>query len=223
MMRRLYHIPLSPFARKVRLCLAEKMLEFELIVEKVARRRPEFLAMNPAGKVPVLVESDGLVVAESSAICEYLDEVYAAPGLIGSDPIDRAETRRLVAWFDLKLGREVTANLVFEKVIKRLEGLGPPDTTAIRVGRQNIGRHLEYISYLAERRRWLGGDVFGLADIAAAAHLSCLDYLGDVPWAVHPLAKDWYVRIKSRPSFRPLLLDRLPEMMPAAHYDNLDF
>jgi len=222
-MRRLFHLPLSPYARKVRLFLAEKNLDFDLVVENVARRRPEFLDMNPAGKVPVLVEPEGQVLSESTAICEYLDEVYPDPGLIGSDPIGRAETRRLTAWFDLKFGSEVTANLVFEKVIKRFEGLGPPDTTAIRAGRKNIGGHMEYISYLTERRRWLGGDHYGLADITAAAHLSCLDYLGDVPWTAHPLAKDWYARVKSRPAFRPLLADRLPGMAPAGHYDNLDF
>jgi len=222
-MRRLYHLPLSPYARKVRLFLSEKVIDFELVVEKVSRRRPEFLDMNPTGKVPVLVEPEGLVLAESSAICEYLDEAYPDPALIGKDPASRAETRRLVTWFDLKFGKEVTANLVFEKVTKRLEGLGPPDTVAIRAGRRNIGAHLEYISYLTERRRWLGGDFFSFSDITAAAHLSCLDYLGDVPWAAHPLAKNWYARIKSRPSFRPLLLDRQPGVTPAAHYDNLDF
>jgi glutathione S-transferase len=222
-MRRLYHLALSPYARKVRLFLAEKGLEFELATEKVWMRRQEFLGLNPAGKVPVLIEGDGQVLSESTGICEYLDEVYPDPALIGASSADRAETRRLTNWFDLKFGAEVTANLVFEKVTKRLASLGPPDTRAIRAGRQNIGAHLEYIGYLTERRRWLAGDQLGLADITAAAHLSCLDYLGDVPWGQYPLTKDWYARIKSRQSFRPLLTERLPGLTPPVHYDDLDF
>lgn len=222
-MRRLYHLHLSPFSRKVRLVLAEKGLEFELVTEKVWRRRPEFLALNPTGTVPVLVETNGLVLAESTAICEYLDEVYPSPGVMGTDPAARAETRRLVNWFDLKFNRDVTVNLVFEKIGKQAAGLGGPDTTAIRAGHRNLGPHLEYLGDLSEHRRWLAGNTFGLADITAAAHLSCLDYLGDVPWRAHRAAKDWYARIKSRPSFRPLLADQVPGGRASSHYANLDF
>lgn len=222
-MRRLYHLHLSPFSRKVRLALAEKGLDFELVIEKVWRRRPEFLELNPAGAVPVLVEPGDLVLTESTAICEYLDEVYPAPSLLGMDPVARAETRRLVSWFDLKFDREVTANLLFEKIGKRAAGLGGPDTGAIRAGQHNIGPHLDYLGYLSEHRRWLAGNSFSLADITAAAHLSCLDYLGDVPWRHHRAAKDWYARIKSRPSFRPLLADRVPGAGAPPHYANLDF
>jgi glutathione S-transferase len=162
-------------------------------------RRPQFLALNPAGQVPVLVEDDGLVLAESTAICEYLEDSTAKPVLLGTTPRARAEVRRLVAWFDLKFDREVTRNLVGEKMMKRFLGLGEPNSAAIRAGHANLPVHLDYISYLAERRSWLAGDQMSLADIAAAAHLSCLDYIGDVPWAKYPVAKDWYVRLKSRP------------------------
>lgn len=222
-MRWLYHLQLSPFSRKVRLVLAEKGLEFELVVEPVWQRRPAFLQLNPAGKVPVLVEPDGRVLAESTAICEYLDETHGDKVLLGPDPQSRAEVRRLINWFDLKFGREVTENLLFEKVGKRAAGLGGPDTAAIRAGQHNIGPHLEYLGQLSERRRWLAGNDFSLADITAAAHLSCLDYLGDVPWRDHRAAKDWYARVKSRPSFRPLLADRIPGARASAHYPNLDF
>src|SRR5207302_5735172 len=75
-MRVLYHLTLSPFARKVRLVLAEKNLDFTLKLEKVWERRAEFLALNPAGDVPVLIEPDGTVLAGTDAIVEYLDEVY---------------------------------------------------------------------------------------------------------------------------------------------------
>ena len=222
-MRTLYHLWLSPSCRKVRLVLGEKNLDFETRVEKVWQRNEEFLALNPAGEVPVLIEPGGAVVADAGAICEYLDEVYPDRPIIGLDPPGRAETRRLAAWFDLKFDHEVSSNLLGEKLMKRFMGMGEPDSEAIRAGLHNIHHHLDYIAWLCERRKWLAGDDFGLADIAAAAHLSCLDYLDDVPWEEHAGAKEWYVRIKSRPSFRPLLADHIPGLPPPKHYANLDF
>lgn len=222
-MRTLYHLWLSPHCRKVRVVLAEKKLEFNLVVERAWDRRAEFLALNPAGEVPVLVESDGTPYSDSSVICELLEELYPDQPLLGTTPFIRAEVRRLVAWFDCKFNREVTVNLVGEKLGKRLTGIGEPDSRAIRAGQANIHSHLDYIRWLTERRRWLAGDFLSLADIAAAAHLSCLDYIGDVPWADHPGAKDWYARIKSRPSFRNLLRDQVPGALPPRHYEDLDF
>ena len=222
-MRLLYHLWLSPFSRKVRVALREKNLDFDMKVEKVWERRPGFLAINPAGQVPVLVEPDGAVIADSNAICEYLEEVYPERPLLGEDARQRAEVRRLVNWFDIKFDREVTVNLVGQKVQKKFLGLGQPDSRAIRAGLANIGTHLDYIAYLSERRQWLAGDGISLADIAAGAHLSAVDYIGDVPWDDYPAAKDWYARIKSRPSFRPLLGDHIPGIRPPKHYADLDF
>jgi len=223
-MRTLYHIFLAPACRKVRVALREKGLEFDLKAEKVWERREAFLELNPAGQVPVLVEEDGLVVADSYAICEYLEEVYGEAGsLFGAGPPARAEVRRLVAWFDGKFAREVTDNLVGEKIMKRFLGLGAPDSAAIRAGQTNINYHLDYIGYLADRRKWLAGDHFSLADMAAGAHVSCLDYIGEVSWREFPGAKEWYQRIKSRPSFRPLLADHIPGVPPPRHYADLDF
>jgi len=222
-MRVLYHSLMSPFARKVRIVLAEKNLDFTMKAEKVWERRPEFLALNPAGEVPVLIEPDGTVLADAGAIAEFLEEAYREKLLLGLNPIDRAETRRLVAWFDGKLNREVTEPILAERLLKRLMGVGQPDSTALRAAKTNLGAHLDYVSYLAERRRWLAGDHFSAADIGAAAHLSVLDYLGDVPWDDHEPAKDWYARIKSRPSFRAVLGDHLPGTPPPKHYADLDF
>ena len=222
-MRILYHLPLSPFSRKIRVVLKEKDLEFTPQIEKIWERRPEFLALNPAGEVPVLIEPDGAVLSDSGAIAEYLDEMHREKLLLGLNPVDRAEVRRLVAWFDVKMNREVTENLVGEKLMKRLTRIGTPNSGAIRAGHANVGYHLDYVGYLIERRRWLAGDHFSLADIAAAAHLSALDYLGDVPWDRHDPAKEWYARMKSRPSFRPLLADQVAGMPPPPHYADLDF
>ena len=222
-MRELYHFWLCPFSRKVRVILGEKGLEFELVFEKYWERRDDFLRLNPAGVVPVLVEDGGLALADGTAIAEYLDEAFPDKPLVGFGVSARAETRRLAAWFDIKFNEEVTVNLVDEKLLKRFMAMGAPSSEAIRAGRQNIGYHLDYIGYLSERRTWLAGEDFGLADIAAAAHLSCLDYLGDVPWDQHEGARDWYARVKSRPSFRPLLADRIAGLPPPDHYADLDF
>jgi len=222
-MRVLYHLWLSAECRVIRLLLATKELEFELRIEKAWERRPEFLALNPAGTVPVLVESDGSVIAGFSAIAEYVDEAYPEPPMIGDGPAARAEVRRLVDWFDRKFGSEVTANLVEEKIMKRFLGLGQPSSSAIRAGQLNIHHHLDYIGWLCERRNWLAGETFSLADITAAAHLSAVDYLGDVPWNDHEVARNWYARVKSRPAFRPLLADAIPGCPPPRHYADLDF
>src|SRR6202790_3644105 len=144
-MRILYHLWLSPFSRTIRIVLAEKNLDFTMKAEKVWERRPEFLALNPAGEVPVLIEPDSTILAGCDAIVEYLDEVYREKLLIGINAVDRAEVRRLVAWFDLKMNREVTENLVGEKMMKRMLGLGQPNSAAIRAGHANIHYHLDYI------------------------------------------------------------------------------
>ncbi len=222
-MRLLYHLPLSPYARKVRIVLAEKRLPFEMRVEKVWERRPEYLELNPANKVPTLIEENGLVIPDSNVICEYLEEAYPDTPLMGHTLAERVEVRRLVAWFDGTFAEEVTVNLVGEKFMKRLLGRGNPDAGALRAGYTNLRQNMGYIGYLAETRKWLAGSELSLADFAAAAHLSALDFASDVDWSVSPATKEWYARVKSRPSFRAILADRVPGTMPPAHYADLDF
>lgn len=218
-MRTLFHLWLHPFSRKVRIVLAEKNLDFDLQIEKIWERRTEFLALNPAGDVPVLIEPDGTILANSQVICEYLEEVYPEVNLMGLDPVQRAETRRLVSWFDVKFDKEVTENLVGEKLMKRYLKLGEPHGPSVRAGHANIHYHLDYIGFLTEKRTWLAGDRFSLADITAAAHLSAIDYVGDVPWEEHEAAREWYAKVKMRESFRPLLEDRIPGFEPAVQYE----
>ncbi|MFA7276972.1 MAG: glutathione S-transferase family protein [Pseudobdellovibrionaceae bacterium] len=222
-MRTLYYLWLHPFSRKVRLVLGEKALAYAPLVEKYWERRTEFLVMNPAGDVPVLSEPDGTTLSNSGVICEYLEEVYPEINLLGTDPMGRAEVRRLICWFDEKFNREVTENIVGEKMMKRFLRLGEPNGPSVRAGHVNIHYHLDYIGFLTEKRNWLGGDDFSLADITAAAHLSTVDYIGDVPWDEHPAAHDWYARVKSRPSFRGILDERIPGLAPVRHYEDVDF
>ena len=224
-MRFLYQHWLSPDCRAVRVVCEEKRLDYEVRVEKTWERRPEFLALNPAAEVPVLVEPDGTVVAGALPICEYLEEIAfdADLPLLGTAPAGRAEVRRLVNWFGQKFAREVTTLLLSEKIDKLFMGRGEPDSDAIRAGKKNLGPHLDYIAFLTERRRWLAGEHYSLADIVAATQICCLDYLDDVPWDKYEGARDWYARIKSRPSFQPLLADSIPGLPPPKHYADLDF
>jgi glutathione S-transferase len=223
-MRTLYHTPLSPYCRKTRVHLREKLLEFELTDEPVWERRDEFFRLNPAGEVPVLMDENGLVISSSYAICEYLEEGYPTePHLFGVSVAERAEVRRLMSWFDVKFYHEVAQGILFERVFRKLMHYGAPDTETIRESRRNIVHHLDYIAHLTQERPWLAGDHLTLADITAAAHFSVVDYLGDVPWEYAPRAKEWYAVVKSRPSFRPLLADRMRGFPPPSHYDDPDF
>ncbi|MBX2854949.1 MAG: glutathione S-transferase family protein [Rhodobacteraceae bacterium] len=222
-MARLYHLPLSPFCRKVRLILAEKRIEAALIEEKPWERRADFRRLSPSGQVPALVERDGTAICDSVAIVEYLEETRPDPPLLPTHAVERAEARRVAQWFDVKFHTEVTTHLLHERVYKRMRGEGYPDSNIIRVGAANLRAHLNYISWLAANRRWLAGEAMSIADFAAAAHLSVLDYTGDVPWDQALAAKDWYARIKSRPAFRDILADRTSGLPPAPHYDDLDF
>jgi len=218
----LVHHVLCASSRALRLQLSEKGVAFELRPERVWERRPEFLRLNPAGKLPLMVEDEG-VIAGAMACLEFVEETHAEPPLMGRDARHRAEVRRLLHWFLEKFETEVTIPVVGEKIVKRIAGGGPPNSRAISAGRQNIHMHLDYIAWLMDRRRWLSGETMTLADIVAAAQLSVLDYAGEVPWGKHPEAKDWYARIKSRPTFRPLLADTVPGIPPPKHYADLDF
>lgn len=220
---RLIHLPISPFGRKLRLALFEKELPADIEAAEPWQMEDDLIAMNPAGTLPVLEVDGEKVISPSSAICEFLEEACGGSPLWPADFAERAEARRLTAWFDEKFHREVTELILYERVHKRLKRTGNPDMTRMRAGLHNIRIHLDYVSYLADRRKWLAGDALTYADLAAAGHLSAIDYCGDVPWEDYPAAKDWYMRLKSRPSFRPLLADRVPGMRPPSHYDDLDF
>ena len=221
-MNRLYHYPLSPFCRKVRLSLAEKRIEVELVEERYWEQDADFLRRNPAGKVPVL-KLGNRTMAESAAICEYLEEAHPAPPLMPKDAESRYEVRRLVNWFDDKFHEEVTRKLMGERVFKKVMGGGYPDSANVKAGARAIKFHLDYMAWLLEQRRWLAGNDLSLADFAAAAHLSCLDYISDVDWHRSDLVKDWYAKIKSRPAFRSILADQVPGFRPPPHYADLDF
>ncbi len=204
----------------------EKKLDFTSEIENFWQERPSLLKMNAAGTVPVLVDINSAIISDDTAIVEYLEEVYLDKNFLGSNIAQKTEVRRLISWFDKKFYSEVSEPIFVEKIIKRFKkdhGLGGPNSTLLRGAKTAISYHLEYISWLCDRRNWLGGEEFSLADITAAAHLSMIDYFGDVPWDRHIEAKNWYVRIKSKPTFRNFFTDRVPGFPPSEFYENLDF
>lgn len=227
----LFHHPMFATCRFVRLCFAEYGEELALIEEKPWLRRKEFLSLNPAGSLPVLLAEGDVPIVGSGVIAEYVDETRGVlkrdKRLFAEDPMVRAEIRRLCDWYLDKMESEVTRHLVRERVLKPLmpssQGGGSPDSAAIRAARSNVRQHLKYTNWLAGTRDWLGGGRITYADLAAAAALSVLDYLGEVNWGDFPAAKDWYSRVKSRPSFRPLLTDRVRGLSPVSSYADLDF
>jgi glutathione S-transferase len=225
--RTLHHFPLDPFSRQARLGLGEKRLVYKEVVERFWEQRPEFVALNPAGLPPVLIEEQPggptIAIAGNSPILDHLEEGHRQNPLLTELPAERAEARRLQQWFDRKFDFEVNSLLLHEKLEKRIMGLGSPDMRQIRNGWDALRYHFSYMEHLLESRDWLAGSRLTLADIAAAAHVSVVDYFGDAPWREYPAVKTWYSKIKSRPSFRPLLHDRWPGMQPAGHYDDLDF
>lgn len=221
-MKTLFHFPLCPFSRKVRLVLAEKKIPFSLENEPIWKKREEFLDLNPAGQVPVLIDGD-FILPESQAIIEYLEETNPLPALMPSASLDRARVRHLCHYIDGNFYQEVTHKIVYEKTLKRfLESKGP-DSQALREGNHHLALYLDYFSWLIEKRYWLASEMITLADFTLAAHLSCLDYMGHVPWESYPEIKAWYMRLKSRPSFQPLLADTVAGLILSPTYRNLDF
>lgn len=227
----LFHHPFCPHSRFVRLSLDELSLVPRLVEERTWERRTEFLKLNPAGTTPVMLEEGMPPVPGAAVIAEYLDEVHGSKvprqRLLPTDPGTRVEVRRLMSWFNDKFYEEVSGPIVMERVYKRFiptaQGGGSPDTETLRAARINIKYHLAYIGWLVRSRDWLAGPNLTYADLAAAAHLSVADYLGDVPWTEDETARTWYARVKSRPAFRTLLNDSLPGLAPSASYANLDF
>jgi glutathione S-transferase len=223
-MWQLYQFPLCPFSRKVRLLLGEKGVGYDLVLENPWDRRDEFLDMNPAGQVPVMVDPKrNILLMDSMAICEYLEETVDKAAMINGTAVNRAEIRRLVAWFDTQFFQDVTAPLLGERMMKRIVTKESPDAKVLREAMKAAERHLDYTDYLLDHHNWIAGATMSLADLAAAAQISVADYLGGVDWKGHEQTARWYRGFKSRPSFRPLLSERMTGISPPKEYDDVDF
>lgn len=230
-MRTLYHFPLHPPSRMARITLAEKKLKVRDIIINPWQADPEFLALTAEGTPPVLIDltQHGThTISGGRAITEYANDGSKRNPLLSDDPFERAEARRICAWFDDRFTAEVDAYILAEKVERAVLSqteydVGPADPEVLREGRAHLNEHMTYLTTLLEKRDWLAGRRFSLGDISAASHLSCLDFLGEVSWRDYPIVKDWYQKIKSRPTFRSLLGDRQAGLRPPRHYTDLDF
>ncbi len=212
----LYHFPLCPFSRKVRIYLKERKLDFKLIYENPWEKRDEFMEINPVGQVPVLIDN-GFIITDSTAICEYLDENYKTR--TGSSVFIKSKIRALINWFDNKFYNEVTKYIINEKITLNHN----PDSRFLHAAKHNLIYHLEYIAYLINKNIWLATDKFTLADITLASHISVIDYVSSFPWERSKTVKEWYAVIKSMHCFRDILYDKIPGIAPSPHYTNLDF
>lgn len=222
----LYHFAFDPGSRTVRLALGEARIEFSETPVKPWEHDNPLVGLNPSGMPPVVrvTERDGpLTLCEPAAILGWIEDRSRDPVLMSVEPAERAETRRLISWFDRRFTDEVNAVLLHERMEKPLLRLGSPDAVALREGRGALKMHLDMLEALLAERDWLAGRRMGQADLTAAAHLSVLDYFGEMPWKTFPALKTWYMKLKSRPCFRPLLADRFPGVAPAACYADLDF
>ena len=224
-MKRLYHWPLDPAGRLVRLVLGEKGEAFEVLDSPPWAAHPDVSRLAHGAVAPALVELDTeprVFACGTRAICEYLEETSEGPALLPPEAAERAEARRLWAWVEAGC-EEVTDTLLTERVMQWVRRDRQPDSARLRKGAHALRGRLTFLNAMVEMNGYLAGRHLSVADLSAAAHLSAYDYFGDVEWQAVPDLKDWYARIKSRPSFRPLLADRLAAVRPVAHYTDLDF
>jgi len=218
----LYQFPLCPFSRKIRLLLSEKNIPFELVREDPWTASDLFFNLNPAGRTPVIANQEkNIVIPDSRAIAEYFEETVDRNPMINGTATQRAEIRRLVALFDENFYADVTAPLLSERMKKRILRQ-PPDSGALRNAMKMAHGHLDYLDWLIDNRPWVAGSTMSLADLAAAAQISVADYLGGIDWSGHEQSRGWYAVFKSRPSFRPLLTERMDVIKPPPHYALLD-
>ena len=223
-MWQLFQFPLCPFSRKVRLLLGEKGVGYTLIRENPWERRDEFIDITPAGQTPVMTdETRDIKLIDSLVICEYLEETVAKAQMLNGSAVQRAEIRRLAIWFDTQFFRDVTEPLLGERMIKRVVAKASPDAKVLRGAMKAAIEYLDYTDYLLDRHNWMAGATLSLADLAAAAQISVADYLGGIDWKNHEATARWYSGMKSRPSFRPLLGERMEGIPAAPHYDDVNF
>tara|TARA_B100000029_G_C17436551_1_gene909878 strand:+ start:515 stop:1165 length:651 start_codon:yes stop_codon:yes gene_type:complete len=216
-------MPLNFYCRAARIILFEKGISFEIINEAFWKRRVEFLKINPAGDLPVIVDEENTIIIGYEALAEYLDEKKVGKMLLGNTPKERLEVRRLCMWVGKKLQKEVMENILDERVFNSLKENSQPSTTALKAGRKNLKNHMSYFDWILDRKIFLTGDYFTVADISLAAALSSLDYLNEIDWKSYDKVKNWYAAIKSRPSFREILEESIYNITPSFHYKDLDF
>ena len=223
-MQKLYHHPICPLSRQIRIYLKEFGIEFSMLKEDYWLRRKEFLKINPANNLPVLELQDPISnLIGTYSIIEYMKETYENFYFMPSEKILRADTRKYISWFNNKFYREVSKILIDEKMIRLLMRYGEPRSNFIRAAKANLTEHSKFLSKILEKNSYIVSEKISCADIAAAAHISVVDYFGEINWDSWSIIKQWYSVIKSRPAFQPILQDRIAGFTPPRDYSNLDF
>ena len=222
-MKKLYHYPICPLSRQIRVFFKELDVQFTMVKEDYWQRRKDFLVINPSGSLPVLQEPFGLTVAGIYPIIEYFNEKYPNFNFMDEDIDVRCEIRRLLDWFNYKFYHEVTKIIIDEKITRLMLRLGGPRTNIIRIAKSNLSHHLNYLSNILKTRSYAGSNTISCADIAASCHISVIDYFGEIHWDDWPYIRQWYSIVKSRPSFRPILQDQVAGFPPSPTYADLDF
>jgi glutathione S-transferase len=225
-MYKLYHYPLCPFSRKIRFLLAYFNVPFCAIEERIWERRHTFLKISPAGTVPVLVKKNGLIYPHSYLITDYLISTYQTEKtvILPNEEVIQLNAKKIAMWFDEKFWKEVSGIFIEEKVINAFKPDEAPNVAALAAARHNFPIHLDFLEYLLSQHTFLAGEIFTLADVTAAAHISSLDYLSEIKWSgISPIIKDWYSIIKSKLAFRELLEDTIPNINPSITYEAVDF
>jgi glutathione S-transferase len=222
-MKKLYHYPLCPFSRQIRMLLKEYSYEFSCVTENYWLRSPSFLSLSPSGDLPILVEPSGLVVSDIYSILQYLTEIVDDNILLPKILKEKIELWRLISWFNNKFYREVTRYIINEKLVRLFKKSGSPRSELIRAAKINLLHHLKYMTDLIEAREFLLYEKLSIIDFIAASHISIMDYFGEINWNDYPRIQHWYSLLKSRPSFRPILQDNIPGFLKPKHYELLDF
>ncbi len=226
----LHHHPFCPHSRGARAILLEAGIEFELKKHNPWDRVEDFLIINPTGTVPVFILDGAAIVGVHSIsefISDYLPRSERIKSLLPKSWQSHAENRRIRDWYETKFANEVSDPIILEHVYRRQMpanlGGGAPETEILRQAMQNLKPHLNYLDYLLEKTGWLIDERVTFTDLIVAAQLSCLDYFNLINWQENERIKEWYARIKSRPSFQPLLTDRIPGVTPPSYYTQFDF
>lgn len=220
--RLLYQMPFCPFSRKIAFGLYEKGVPVTPVMERTWKPSRALLQLNPSGELPVFQEGN-LVCWNDYCACEYIEDVYSTPQMMGQETIDRLETRKVMSWFDRVFYNDVYMTLFYERALKRAIVHSGPDTAVLKSGRAILRKHMGYLSFLVDRYAYIAGNRFSWADVTVASHISCIDYLGEIVWKDFPVAQEWYLKIKCRPAFRSFLMQTFPGLDPAPWYPLLDF
>lgn len=214
-MRRLIHLVFQPASRLVRLVAGEKRLVID------PQPAEDFHA-----HMPVFIDLDGTTCHGLWAILDHLEGTYPEAPLVPEDASARGEALRWLDWTITVLGDQVTKKIVYEKANPRYTGAptrSTPDMNVIRSGRDTLREMIPLLGKAVDEHGNLVSRACTIADFALASHLSALDYFGEVPWDANTSLREWYMRMKSRPSFRSLLADRVPGQPPIKYYVDLDF